>query len=388
MPHNNNNVTQLTDSSDESSVDVRTKDRQPTSAATHNTGDIVQTNNNIMTMTSFEEDGSISCDVISTENPTKPSRVVGEPRDNGSTRTRSGSSRSLYPPKRNQNQRWIASVLGIAVLVCFGVGVYFFLNSRNGIKKQQSSSAESAKSTNPITMEELMVHNEPTTDCWLLIYETVYDLTEYALRHPGGPEYLYDFCGTNATKEFKLQHPKEYLNVFLSENTVQGTIKSTTSTTTSNNKNTTDTSNTKISDSNVNDTNESENDDEGDDSDAGTVVAPTNAPISTTTTSAPTPSSITVNDGTTSMPTSAPIASCISLDEVSLHSTDVDCYYILYGYVYDVTNYIDLHPGGATRIINQCGTDATDVYSSQRFHDEDLLVQVNAYELYGLGYAC
>lgn len=45
--------------------------------------------------------------------------------------------------------------------------------------------------------------------------------------------------------------------------------------------------------------------------------------------------------------------------QVAQHATEADCWIIVSGKVYAVTSYIAMHPGGRSRIINQCGSDAT-----------------------------
>ncbi|GAM84195.1 hypothetical protein ANO11243_021880 [Dothideomycetidae sp. 11243] len=49
-------------------------------------------------------------------------------------------------------------------------------------------------------------------------------------------------------------------------------------------------------------------------------------------------------------------------DEVSQHRSSESCWVVLYGNVYDVTNFIPDHPGGAKIILQLAGTDATDEY--------------------------
>ncbi|SCU80659.1 LADA_0B08834g1_1 [Lachancea dasiensis] len=49
----------------------------------------------------------------------------------------------------------------------------------------------------------------------------------------------------------------------------------------------------------------------------------------------------------------------ISTDEVMLHNTVDDCWIVIDGEVYDVTNFIGVHPGGASKILEVAGGDAT-----------------------------
>lgn len=46
-------------------------------------------------------------------------------------------------------------------------------------------------------------------------------------------------------------------------------------------------------------------------------------------------------------------------DEVARHNTKEDCWTIFEGKVYDVTTYLDDHPGGADRLLSVAGRDGT-----------------------------
>lgn len=46
-------------------------------------------------------------------------------------------------------------------------------------------------------------------------------------------------------------------------------------------------------------------------------------------------------------------------DEVSQHRTRDDCWIIVRGEVYNVTSWLDKHPGGAKLLLNHAGEDVT-----------------------------
>ena len=46
-------------------------------------------------------------------------------------------------------------------------------------------------------------------------------------------------------------------------------------------------------------------------------------------------------------------------EEVFQHSTKEDCWIVLHGEVYDVTSWINKHPGGAQLLLNHAGEDAS-----------------------------
>ncbi|EFH38668.1 predicted protein, partial [Arabidopsis lyrata subsp. lyrata] len=49
-----------------------------------------------------------------------------------------------------------------------------------------------------------------------------------------------------------------------------------------------------------------------------------------------------------------------TLAEVSQHSSSQDCWIVIDGKVYDVTKFLDDHPGGDEVILTSTGKDATD----------------------------
>lgn len=63
--------------------------------------------------------------------------------------------------------------------------------------------------------------------------------------------------------------------------------------------------------------------------------------------------------------TSSTAGNTYALSEVSKHSTPRDCWIAIDGNVYDVTKYLDMHPGGADLILIFCGQDATTAYNTK-----------------------
>ncbi|HYH75235.1 MAG TPA: cytochrome b5 domain-containing protein [Candidatus Saccharimonadales bacterium] len=58
-------------------------------------------------------------------------------------------------------------------------------------------------------------------------------------------------------------------------------------------------------------------------------------------------------------------SAALTAQEVANHSSQNDCWIIVGGDVYDVTDFIADHPGGAARITSQCGKDATTAFQTQ-----------------------
>jgi cytochrome b involved in lipid metabolism len=55
----------------------------------------------------------------------------------------------------------------------------------------------------------------------------------------------------------------------------------------------------------------------------------------------------------------------ITVSLVGQHKTAADCWIIVSGKAYSVSNYMAMHPGGKSMITTQCGKDATSVFTSR-----------------------
>ena len=84
--------------------------------------------------------------------------------------------------------------------------------------------------------------------------------------------------------------------------------------------------------------------------------------------------------GTGSTPTPASrngsaATTTIAIADLAPHSTPADCWVAIDGDVYDLTAFVEQHPGGAQRILDLCGTDGTDAFdgSTQRAQPTDVL---------------
>ncbi|KAF4707849.1 fumarate reductase, partial [Perkinsus olseni] len=52
---------------------------------------------------------------------------------------------------------------------------------------------------------ELAEHNSPS-NCWIALYGSVYDFSDYSSEHPGGSSAIEEGCGKDATETFKQVH--------------------------------------------------------------------------------------------------------------------------------------------------------------------------------------
>lgn len=63
------------------------------------------------------------------------------------------------------------------------------------------------------------------------------------------------------------------------------------------------------------------------------------------------------------MTPSPPELPCFTREEVAQHKKFKDCWVILHGEVYDVTEWLAKHPGGATVLFHYAGQDASVRYA-------------------------
>ena len=56
-----------------------------------------------------------------------------------------------------------------------------------------------------------------------------------------------------------------------------------------------------------------------------------------------------------------------TIDEVSLHNTEFDAWIIIHQDVYDITEFLNEHPGGKHILMTVVGGDATEFFEELRF---------------------
>ncbi|KAL3100429.1 hypothetical protein niasHS_001732 [Heterodera schachtii] len=57
------------------------------------------------------------------------------------------------------------------------------------------------------------------------------------------------------------------------------------------------------------------------------------------------------------------VRSSVDQDELSKHNSEDDCWILLFDMVYDVTQYLEFHPGGVPELMRAAGTDATELFN-------------------------
>lgn len=119
----------------------------------------------------------------------------------------------------------IISTIVFVVIVTVGVLIFknYVIPKSSGLKIQQlkiqitGQSTGTAKELKKYTLEEVEAHNN-INDCWLVINNNVYDITEFIPQHPGGKRIL-SGCGKDATDYFQGQdiHREENAAQYLPE---------------------------------------------------------------------------------------------------------------------------------------------------------------------------
>jgi len=66
------------------------------------------------------------------------------------------------------------------------------------VPKQQ----ETSNKPPTVSLDQVSWHDQ-ISDCWVVIYDRVYDITGFLLEHPGGEEILLEYAGRDATLAFR-----------------------------------------------------------------------------------------------------------------------------------------------------------------------------------------
>lgn len=100
-----------------------------------------------------------------------------------------------------------------------------------------------------------------------------------------------------------------------------------------------------------------------------------------------TPVSQAASSGGGSAPAPAPAQKPVSTnlpltsDEVKKHNSASDCWSIIDGVVYDLSNWVDSHPGGSSRITAICGKDGTSNFLGQHSNSNSAKSRLKGFEL-------
>ena len=93
----------------------------------------------------------------------------------------------------------------LAVIIIVGLGLFSGSNQPTTTNQQPITNNKSQITNNqqPITISEIVKHNQ-VTDCWLIINNKIYDVSQYLKfnLHPGENATITPYCGKEATRAF------------------------------------------------------------------------------------------------------------------------------------------------------------------------------------------
>jgi cytochrome b involved in lipid metabolism len=71
----------------------------------------------------------------------------------------------------------------------------------------------------------------------------------------------------------------------------------------------------------------------------------------------------------------------ISIKQVKTHNTATDCWSIVNGKVYDLTDWVSKHPGGSKDIIRMCGVNGSKGFNSEHGGDKSPAKDLAMYQI-------
>ena len=83
--------------------------------------------------------------------------------------------------------------------------------SQDGEDSSQSEEAPFDRSKLPLLSLKDLAQHSSKTDCWIALYNDMYDLTSYAAIHPGGDKAITDLCGQDGTAAYEEVHCPDML---------------------------------------------------------------------------------------------------------------------------------------------------------------------------------
>ena len=70
-----------------------------------------------------------------------------------------------------------------------------------------------------------------------------------------------------------------------------------------------------------------------------------------------------------------------TMEEVKKHNTKQDCWLVIKNMIYNVTDFLKIHPGGASIMMNVAGKDATEYF--EELHKPEILEEVGKQYIIG-----
>ena len=102
------------------------------------------------------------------------------------------------------SNKFIPALIGISVIVLVG-GLVMFQEETKESAAIDAQVAAPATEQGSYTLAEVSMH-ATVTDCWSAINGSVYNLTSWIPKHPGGARAIESLCGVDGSDAFNGQH--------------------------------------------------------------------------------------------------------------------------------------------------------------------------------------
>jgi cytochrome b involved in lipid metabolism len=97
------------------------------------------------------------------------------------------------------------SIAAVLVVIFIIGSVVIMYRGRPAMNVQNQNNGGVTSTPNVFSLSDVQTHNTPAS-CWTTISGSVYDLTTWINRHPGGPGPIKYLCGIDGTEAFIKQH--------------------------------------------------------------------------------------------------------------------------------------------------------------------------------------
>ena len=87
---------------------------------------------------------------------------------------------------------------------------------------------------------------------------------------------------------------------------------------------------------------------------------------------------VTTNTTTGTTSTTTPT---YTMADIATHGNATSCYSVISSYVYDLTAFINMHPGGKGAILSICGADGTDRFMNKHKGGEKFMKMLERYKI-------
>lgn len=96
--------------------------------------------------------------------------------------------------------------VAIGLVLVVGVGALVFWQTSETQQAQTFTESQgTTQSKEGITEAEVAQHSDAKS-CWSIINGSVYDLTSWIPKHPGGPQAILQLCGADGSEKFNSVH--------------------------------------------------------------------------------------------------------------------------------------------------------------------------------------